>query len=142
MGLYCLYWMFSRGKEKGEPFLKILMAGDEKWITYKSVRKRLWLKGKQAPQTTAIRGFIRNDSMLMYSGIEIHYKLLLPGKTINLDLYCQQLMRLKQGVEKKWLKFINKMGVVFHHDNTRPHTSSATQKILRVWLRSINVSII
>ncbi|GBP16054.1 hypothetical protein EVAR_94395_1 [Eumeta japonica] len=30
----------------------------------------------------------------------IHYELLPPSKTINLDLYCQQLMRLTEEVEK------------------------------------------
>ncbi|GBP05834.1 Octopamine receptor beta-3R [Eumeta japonica] len=36
-----------------------------------------------------------------------------------------------QEVEKKRPEFINRKGVVFHHDNTRPHTSLATQQILR-----------
>ncbi|GBP32407.1 Histone-lysine N-methyltransferase SETMAR [Eumeta japonica] len=36
-----------------EPFLKRLIAGDEKWITYdENMGKRLWSKGKQAPQST------------------------------------------------------------------------------------------
>ncbi|GBP74868.1 hypothetical protein EVAR_99693_1 [Eumeta japonica] len=33
------------------------------------------------------------------------------SKTINSDLYCKQLMRLKQEVEKKRLKLINRKGV-------------------------------
>ncbi|GBP42099.1 Mariner Mos1 transposase [Eumeta japonica] len=48
-------------------------------------------------------GLTRNKLMLCvwwdWKGI-IHYELLPPGKTINSDLYCQQLMRLKQEVEK------------------------------------------
>ncbi|GBP35293.1 Histone-lysine N-methyltransferase SETMAR [Eumeta japonica] len=61
----------------------------------------------------------------------IHYELLLPGKTINSDLYCQQLMRLKQEVENNGPKLINRKGVDFHHNNARPHASLATQQILR-----------
>ncbi|GBP83681.1 hypothetical protein EVAR_57081_1 [Eumeta japonica] len=38
----------------------------------------------------------------------IHYELLPPGKTINSNLYCQQLMRLKQEVVKKRPKFITR----------------------------------
>ncbi|GBP44598.1 Dolichyl-diphosphooligosaccharide--protein glycosyltransferase subunit 2 [Eumeta japonica] len=34
----------------------------------------------------------------------IHYELLPPGKAINSDLYCQQLMKLKQELEKKRLE--------------------------------------
>ncbi|GBP17118.1 hypothetical protein EVAR_17245_1 [Eumeta japonica] len=40
--------------------------------------------------------------------------------------------------EKKRLELINREGVVFHHDNARPHL--ATQLILRVWLGSVNAS--
>ncbi|GBP47158.1 Histone-lysine N-methyltransferase SETMAR [Eumeta japonica] len=65
----------------------------------------------------------------------IHYELLPPGKTISSDLYCQQLMRLEQELEKKRPKLINSKGVVFYHDNARPHTSLITQQIvMRVWL--------
>ncbi|GBP75048.1 Mariner Mos1 transposase [Eumeta japonica] len=37
----------------------------------------------------------------------INYELLPSDKTINLNLYCQQLMRLKQEVEKKQPELIN-----------------------------------
>ncbi|GBP00765.1 hypothetical protein EVAR_76985_1 [Eumeta japonica] len=41
-------------------------------------------------------------------GLEGHYSEFLPlGKTINSHPYCQQLMRLKEEVEKKWLEVIN-----------------------------------
>ncbi|GBP84584.1 Mariner Mos1 transposase [Eumeta japonica] len=42
-----------------------------------------------------------------------------------------RLMRLKQEVEKKRPELINRQGLVLHQDNARPHTSSATQQILR-----------
>ncbi|KAJ0173665.1 hypothetical protein K1T71_010814 [Dendrolimus kikuchii] len=61
----------------------------------------------------------------------IHYELLPPGRTIDSELYCEQLMRLKQKVERKRPELINRRGVVFHHDNARPHTSLATQQKLR-----------
>ncbi|GBP41197.1 hypothetical protein EVAR_30635_1 [Eumeta japonica] len=37
----------------------------------------------------------------------IHYELLPPGKSINSDFYYQQLMRLKQEVEKKRTFFVS-----------------------------------
>ncbi|GBP75436.1 Histone-lysine N-methyltransferase SETMAR [Eumeta japonica] len=75
------------------------------FITYdKKVRKRSWSKGKEAPQTIAKPGLTRDKLMPCvwwdWKGI-IHYELLPPGKTIISDLYCQQLMRLKQEVEQK-----------------------------------------
>ncbi|GBP36335.1 Histone-lysine N-methyltransferase SETMAR [Eumeta japonica] len=64
----------------------------------------------------------------------VHYKLLPPGKTIDSDIYCQLLMRLKQEEEKTGPESINRKGVVFHHDNAKPHISLDTQQILRDWL--------
>ncbi|GBP68854.1 hypothetical protein EVAR_46171_1 [Eumeta japonica] len=43
----------------------------------------------------------------------IHYKLLPPGKTINSDLHYQQLMRLKQEVEKKIAEIDQQKGCGF-----------------------------
>ncbi|GBP80650.1 Mariner Mos1 transposase [Eumeta japonica] len=89
-----------------ESFLKRLISGDEKWITYdNTVRKRSWSKGKHVPQTIAKLGLTCNKLTLYvwwdWKGI-IRHELLPPGKTINPDLYCQQLMRFKQTVEQKW----------------------------------------
>ncbi|GBP50636.1 Mariner Mos1 transposase [Eumeta japonica] len=56
-----------------------------------------------------------------------YYELLPPGKTINSDLYCQQLMRHKREAEKKQPESINRKSVVFHHVNLRPRTSLAAQ---------------
>ncbi|CAH2222666.1 jg25054 [Pararge aegeria aegeria] len=48
------------------------------------------------------------------------------------NYYCEQLIRLKQEVERKQPELINKRGVVFHRDNARPQTSLYyTQQKLR-----------
>ena len=52
-----------------------------------------------------------------------------PSKTIDSDLYCHQLMRLKKAIESAEL--LNRMNVVFHHDNARPHLSIVTQQKLK-----------
>ncbi|GBP81818.1 hypothetical protein EVAR_61046_1 [Eumeta japonica] len=47
-------------------------------------------------------GLTRNKLMInVWWDRIIHYEFFPPGKTINWDLYCQQLMRLKQTEEKK-----------------------------------------
>ncbi|GBP89443.1 Mariner Mos1 transposase [Eumeta japonica] len=43
----------------------------------------------------------------------IHYELLPPGKTINSDLYYQQLMRLKKEVEKNRAESNNRKGILY-----------------------------
>ncbi|KAJ0178580.1 hypothetical protein K1T71_005355 [Dendrolimus kikuchii] len=122
-------------RNETEPFLKKLITGDEKWITYdKNVRKRSWSKAGHASQTVAKPELTRNKVMLCvwcdWKDI-IHYELLPPGRTIDSELYCEQLMRLQLKVERKRPELINRRGVVFHHDNARSHTSLATQQKLR-----------
>lgn len=60
-----------------------------------------------------------------------YYELLPPGKTVDSDLYCQQLMRLKQSIQEKWPELIDRKDIVFHHDNTSPHMSLITRQKLR-----------
>jgi len=118
-----------------EPFLKRLITGDEKWITYdNNVRKKSWSKQGEASQTVAKPGLTSRKVMLCvwwdWKG-NVHYELLPPGQTIDFNLYCQQLERLRQAIERKRPELINRKGVVFHHDNARPHTSLATRQKLR-----------
>jgi len=51
----------------------------------------------------------------------IHYELLQRGETINLVLYCEKLDRLNKAILKERQEFANRTGVVFNHDNARPH---------------------
>jgi len=95
-----------------EPFLKRLITGDEKWITYdNNVRKRSWSKQGEASQTVAKPGLTSRKVMLCvwwdWKGI-VHYELLPPGQTIDSNLYCQQLERLRQAIEKKRPELINR----------------------------------
>ncbi|GBP83788.1 Histone-lysine N-methyltransferase SETMAR [Eumeta japonica] len=89
---------------------------------------------KQALKTIVIPGLTRNKLMLYvwwdWKGI-IDYELLAPSKTMNSDLYCQQLTRLNEKVEKKLPEWINRNGVISHNDNGRPHTSLAIYQKLR-----------
>ncbi|GFU68181.1 histonelysine Nmethyltransferase SETMARlike [Trichonephila clavipes] len=56
--------------------------------------------------------------------IEIDRHELLPhGQTLNSDLYCQQLDRLKVAIDQKLPESANRRCVEFHQDNVRQHTS-------------------
>ncbi|GFW15990.1 putative DD34D transposase [Trichonephila clavipes] len=57
----------------------------------------------------------------------IHNELLLCGQTLNSDIYCQRLGRLKLAIDQKRPKFANRRDFVFHQENARPHTSLVTR---------------
>ena len=63
-------------------------------------------------------------------GLEVYYEIMEPGQTVDSVLYCQQLTRLQEVIRKKRPKMVNRKGVVFHHDNARPHTFLMTRQIL------------
>lgn len=117
-----------------EPFLKRIITGDEKWVKYENIkRKRSWSKAGDPPQTTPKPGLTAKKVMLSvwwdWKGI-VHYELLQPGGTINSVLYCEQLDRLNEAIQRKRPELANRKGVVFHHDNARPHTSLMTRNKL------------
>ena len=114
-----------------EPFPKRSITGDEKWVKYENiVRKRLWKKRDKRSQTTSKPALTTNKVMRCvwwdWKGI-VHYELLSLGQTINSVLYCQQIERLRPAIERKRPELINKKGVIFHHNNARPHTIVMTR---------------
>ena len=63
----------------------------------------------------------------------VFFALLPRNQTINSDVYCRQLNKLNAAVKEKWPELVNRKGVIFHDDNTTPHTYLATrQKLLRL----------
>ena len=53
------------------------------------------------------------------------------GQSLNTNLYCQQLTRLKKAIDEKRPELANRKGVVFHQVNARPHISLTTRQKLR-----------
>jgi len=93
-------------------------------------RKRSWTMPGSRPQTVAKPGLHPKKVLLSvwwdWKGV-LHYELLQPNQTINSAKYCSQLDDLKAAIAEKRPELHNRRGVVFHHDNARPHTSSATR---------------
>ncbi|GFX65758.1 histone-lysine N-methyltransferase SETMAR [Trichonephila clavipes] len=52
------------------------------------------------------------------------------GKTINADLYCNQLDKLNAIIKQKMPALASRKGIVFHHDNARSHTAMVTHQKL------------
>ncbi|GAB1869951.1 Transposase [Camponotus japonicus] len=65
-----------------------------------------------------------------YKGI-VYFEILPRNQTINSDVYIEQLTKLNNAIQEKRPELTNRKGVVFHHDNARPHTSLATRLKLR-----------
>ena len=97
------------------------------------VRKRSWKKIDKLSQTTSKPGLTANKVMLYVwcDWKEVNYELLSLGRTINSVLYCEQLNRLRQAIERKRPELINRKDVVFYHHNARPHTFLMTRQTLR-----------
>jgi len=59
------------------------------------------------------------------------FELLPRNQTINLNVYCWQLDSLNESIIQKHPELVNHKGVVFHHDNARPHHIHHTRLTLR-----------
>lgn len=122
-------------REESDPFLRRMITGDEKWILYHNVvRKRSWLRPDDPKPTTSKPEIHQRKVMLSVwwdvKGV-VFFQLLPRNQTINSDFYCQQLDALNESIARKRPELANRKGVVFHHDNARPHTSLLTrQKLL------------
>ncbi|GFY00847.1 putative DD34D transposase [Trichonephila clavipes] len=110
-----------------DTFLKRMVTGDVKSVSYDNiVRKRSWSKCDEAAQMVAKPGLISRKC-----------------QTLNSDVYCQQLERLKLVIDQKRPELANRSGVVFHQDNARPHTSVVThQKLWELDWKVFNASTI
>ena len=122
--------LLSRQKKKS--FLWKIVTGDEKWIYYDNpVNKKQWLSPEETPLPCPKHEIHRKKVMLCVwwdmKGV-IYYELLEPKKTVNADLYSQQLIRVSQALERKRpSNGHGKRKVILLHDNARPHVALTTQ---------------
>ncbi|GFX35038.1 mariner Mos1 transposase [Trichonephila clavipes] len=94
-------------RNENDPFLKRLITGDEKWVVYNNIkRKGSWSRPGEPTQTTS-KADIHQKKVLLsvwwdYKAI-VYFELLPPNRTINSDFYIEQLTKLNNAVEEKWL---------------------------------------
>ena len=69
--------------------------------------------------------FIKRRVMLSawwdFKGI-VYFELLPRNQTINLNVYCRQLIKLDKEIKEKWPELATRKGVIFHQNKARPHT--------------------
>ena len=104
-------------RNKNDPFFKRLITGDEKWVLYNNVqRKRSWGKQNESLLTTAKDSLRPKKVMLCiwwdWKGV-LYHELLPHNRTINFDVYRNQLDRLKVAIDEKRPELANRSGVVF-----------------------------
>ena len=112
-------------------FLEQIITGDEKWVTYVNVtRKGQWLGPGQKPEPTPKGDLHPKKQMLSvwwdFQGI-IHWELLPENTTVNAELYCAQLERLRQALIKKRP---GPRKIRLLHDIAKPHTALLTRQTL------------
>lgn len=122
-------------RNEKQPFLNRLVTGDEKWILYNNVqRKRTWKQAGESAEPVARAGLHPMKVLLSVwwdcRGI-IFFELLRPGVTITSDKYCEQLTKLSAKIKEIRPVLTNRKGVIFHHDNARPHVAQQTLRKLK-----------
>jgi len=82
-----------------DPFLKRVITGDEKWITYDNTRKRKrsWIKDGEPSQAFTKPELTSKKVLLCVCVVRLegNRPLLPSGQTIDSQLYCEQLERLR-----------------------------------------------
>ena len=118
-----------------EEFLRSIITGDEKWVLYiMHSRKRQWVPRGAQPEPEPKGDVHERKQMLSVfwdlQGI-IHWELLAANTTVNANLYCTQLDRLRQSIQKKRPRWAQERGKVrLLVDNARPHTAKITREKL------------
>jgi histone-lysine N-methyltransferase SETMAR len=127
----------TRFNDEGGDFLKSIVTGDETWVLYDTPetkeQSKQWMhtsspnkpkKFKQMFSNRKVRATVFWDrkGVLLVNFME-------PGTTINADVYCQTLRRLRRAIQNKRRGMLSS-GVVLIHDNARPHTAAVTRELL------------
>jgi len=118
-----------------ERFFKRVVTCDEKWIYMRNPDTRSqWLLPGQTAEPVAKRGRFEPKVLLCvwwnYQGV-IHYELIPGGRTINSDLYSEQLQKVCQVVRERYPALVNRRRLLLQHDNARPHTSRTTRRAIQ-----------
>ncbi|GFW98758.1 histone-lysine N-methyltransferase SETMAR [Trichonephila clavipes] len=117
-------------------FMKRIVTGDETWCHhYEPETKRDSMQWKHAssPPPKKFRAMKSAGKVLLTVFFDVQSPLLVEflehRKSINPDLYCETLRRLRRSIKNKRPGLLTE-GVVLLHDNARSHVSRVTQRKL------------
>ncbi|GFU31086.1 mariner Mos1 transposase [Trichonephila clavipes] len=88
-----------------EPFLDKLITGDEKWILDENIKRKKCYCKPGTSSATVPKSSIHQRKVLLCLWWDrkgpVYYELLKQGKTINADLYCNQMDKLNETIKEK-----------------------------------------
>ncbi|GFW57490.1 histone-lysine N-methyltransferase SETMAR [Trichonephila clavipes] len=114
-------------------FMKRIVTGDETWCHhYEPETKRDSMQWKHAssPPPKKFRAVKSAGKVFLTVFFDVQGPLLVEflehGKSINSDVYCETLRRLRRSIKNKRPGLLTE-GVVLLHDNARPHVFRVTK---------------
>ncbi|XP_071044143.1 histone-lysine N-methyltransferase SETMAR-like [Parasteatoda tepidariorum] len=97
-----------------------LATGVEKWILYENIKIKKYYCKPEPSLATVPKPSIHQRKVLLCLWWDrkgpVYYELLKQGKTINADLYCNQLDKLNAAIKDKRPALASRKGIEFHHD--------------------------
>lgn len=133
----CAQQLIERYAREGDTFLNKIVTGDETWCYHFDPETKRqsaqWLKvGAPSPR----KARFQKSSLKVLASIFFDRKGIVDcsfmekGRTINAEAYCETLGTLRRRIRRKRPGLLSE-GVVFLHDNARPHTASSTVELLQ-----------
>lgn len=127
----------TRYDKDGDQFLSQIVTGDETWVAYdtpESKRQSMEWRHTSSPATVKPKQVLTPRKVMCTVFWDRKGILLIDflprGATINKDVYCETLKKLRRAIQNKRRGMLTK-GVVFIHDNARPHTANVTRTLLQ-----------
>ncbi len=114
-------------------FLYRIVTGDEKWCFYTNmIQRKEWVAPGEAPKTRVKQEPHLKKTMICvwwdWEGL-IHWEMLESNKTIDKELYLDQLRRVNEAIQLK--RPDRQGGVILLHDNASPHTAKSVKIALQ-----------
>ncbi|GFV16023.1 histone-lysine N-methyltransferase SETMAR [Trichonephila clavipes] len=139
----CALEFLTRYHEGGEDFLSQIVTGDETWVSYDTPEsKRHSMEWRHTSSPTRVKPKhnltprkIMRTVFWDSKGILL-IDFLPRGQTNNAAVYGETLRKLRHTIQNKRRGFLSK-GVVFLHDNARPHTANVMKTLLRGFGRGV-----
>ncbi len=121
-------------RNKYAPFLRHIVTGDEKWVCYDNTTRQIYWSPpgdiQSLPKPPAHQPKVLLCLFWNYRG-PIHYEFLPRGKTVNGDVYRQQLRQLKAKIDAASPKLMKTKHPLLLHDNAKPHTAKMTVTVAK-----------
>uniref|UniRef100_A0A1I7XJV2 Mariner Mos1 transposase n=1 Tax=Heterorhabditis bacteriophora TaxID=37862 RepID=A0A1I7XJV2_HETBA len=113
-------------RNKNNPFLDCIVTCDEKWILYDNQRlSAQWLDQDEASKYfSKLKLHQKKGMVTVWSASRfIHYNFLNPGKTMTAEMYCYEIDKMHQELQRLRPILVNGKASIHLHDNVRPYVS-------------------